>query len=219
MHFEVPKSHSFKAFASEYVMIVVSILTALALENAVHSYHQSHKAHEAARNLDAEIAVNIAEVRSALAHNDNQVKRLKHLREVLLADIKAGADDKTAIAHVMHEAGERFTMSILTPSLQREAWDVAVANQALSYMTQERLQRYAKLYANMRDTESALKGAGGSFMDRPQLSNAMSNLEMNDITSRELYRVLAQLGFLHESNGHNMRLLEKMLVEGPQGGH
>jgi len=39
MHVEVPKSHSFKEFAGEYVMIVVSILTALALENGVHRYH------------------------------------------------------------------------------------------------------------------------------------------------------------------------------------
>ena len=40
----------------------------------------------------------------------------------------------------------------------------------------------------------------------------MSNLEMNDITARELYRVLAQMSFVHESNSKNMRTLEKLLV-------
>jgi len=199
-------------------MIVLSIVTALALENGVRQFNQAREAREAARNLDAEIAVNIAEMRSVIAHNDGEIKRLQRLREVLLADIRAGVGDQQAIEHVMNEAGKRFTVSIRTPSLQREAWDVAVANRALSFMPQDQLQRYAKQYANMRDIQSVLLGAGGSFIDRPQLSNVMSNLEMNDITARELYRVLAQMSFVHESNGKNMRSLEKLLVEEQQRG-
>lgn len=213
-----PKARSFKRFAGEYVMIVLSIVTALALENGVRQFNQAREAREAARNLDAEIAVNIAEMRSVIAHNDGEIKRLQRLREVLLADIRAGVGDQQAIEHVMNEAGKRFTVSIRTPSLQREAWDVAVANRALSFMPQDQLQRYAKQYANMRDIQSVLLGAGGSFIDRPQLSNVMSNLEMNDITARELYRVLAQMSFVHESNGKNMRSLEKLLVEEQQRG-
>jgi len=216
MHFEVPKSHSFKAFAGEYVMIVVSILTALALENAVHSYHQSHKAHEAARNLDAEIAVNIAEVHTAIEKNDAEVKRVKRLGEVLLADIKAGVGDKEALKHAMSGNGSSFGINFTIPSLQREAWDVAVANQALSYMPQEQLLRYAKQYANMRDVQTMMMNPGNSFADLPALSNTMSNLQMNEITARELYRTIAQLSFVYESNGANMRDLEKMLVEEQQ---
>ena len=41
MHFEVPKAKKFKEFGGEYVMIVISILTALALEAAVEQIRRS----------------------------------------------------------------------------------------------------------------------------------------------------------------------------------
>jgi len=213
MHVEVPKSHSFKEFAGEYVMIVVSILTALALENGVHRYHQSHKAHEAARNLDAELVVNLGEVRSAIKDNDAELGRLAKLNEVLLADIKAGVADKDALKHAFNETGNTFAFNISIPSMQREAWDVAVANQALSYMPQDQLQRYAKQYANMRDVQAMLNVTGNSYIDLPALANTLSNMKTGDVTSRELYRTINQLIFVYQQNANNMRSLEKMLVE------
>jgi hypothetical protein len=48
MHFEVPKAKKFKEFGGEYVMIVISILTALALEQGLEALHHRHLAHEAA---------------------------------------------------------------------------------------------------------------------------------------------------------------------------
>ncbi|WP_288381524.1 hypothetical protein [uncultured Massilia sp.] len=213
MHVEVPKSHSFKEFAGEYIMIVVSILTALALENGVHRYHQSHKAHEAARNLDAKIAVNIAEVHQEVLDNEAEMKRLKHLREVLLKDIQAGLGDKDTLNHVMRESKNRFDISFSAPTLQREAWDVAVANQALSYMPQDQLQRYAKVYARMRDMQATFQGMTNSFADLPAVADTMSNLEPKEISPQALYRTFTQMTFVHESNLNNMRALEKVLRE------
>ncbi|MCD2518080.1 hypothetical protein LQ564_17360 [Massilia sp. G4R7] len=213
MHVEVPKSHSFKEFAGEYIMIVVSILTALALENGVHRYHQSHKAHEAARNLDAKIAVNIAEVHQEVLDNEAEMKRLKHLREVLLKDIQAGLGDKDTLNHVMRESTNRFDISFSAPTLQREAWDVAVANQALSYMPQDQLQRYAKVYARMRDMQATFQGMTNSFADLPAVADTMSNLELKEISPQALYRTFTQMTFVHESNLNNMRALEKVLRE------
>jgi hypothetical protein len=208
-----PKLRNLKLFAGEYVMIVLSIVTALALENGVRQFHQAREAREAARNLDAEIAANISEVRAVVAHNEAEIKRIGKLREILLAEIRAGATDKQAVKRAMEASNARFNVSIRTPSLQREAWDVAVANQALSFMPQDQLMRYAKQYANMRDTQSMLLGSGSSFIDWPQLSDTMSNMEMNDITARGLYRVLTQMNFVHESNTNNMRALVKLLAE------
>lgn len=210
----LPKVRRWKIFAGEYVMIVLSIMTALALENGVRQWHQAREAQEAARNLDAEIAVNLAEMRTVIAHNDAEIQRIRRLRKILLKDIKAGVGDKEAIKNLMTASNMSFNLNIHAPSLQREAWDVAVANQALSFMPQEQLLRYAKQYASMRDIQTMLVGSGNSFMDMPQLSNTMSNLQMNDITARELYRSLTQMSFVHESNGGNMRALEKLLVEG-----
>jgi hypothetical protein len=211
-----PKPRSLKNFAGEYVMIVLSIVTALALENGVRQFHQAREAREAARNLDAEIAANLTEVRSVIGHSESEIKRITRLREVLLADIKAGASDREAIMHAVEVSKGHFNVNIRTPSLQREAWDVAVANQALSFMPQDQLMGYARQYAHMRDTQAVLLGAGGSFIDWPQLSDTMSNMEMNDITARGLYRVLTQMSFVHESNANNMRSLVKLLATAQQ---
>lgn len=165
----VPKIKSLKRFSGEYVMIVVSIVTALAFENGVRYLHQTREAREAARNLDAEIAVNLAELRSTMLDNEAEIERLGHLRNVLLTDIRAGASDKDTLNHVMTESKKRFNVTFTTPTLQREAWDVAVANQALS------------------------------------------NLELKEISPQDLYRAFTQMSFVHESNLGNMRTLEKLL--------
>ena len=207
------KAKSLKTFAGEYVMIVVSIVTALAFENGVRYLHQTREAQEAARKLDAEIAVNIAEVHEVVLENEAEIKRLKHLRDVLLTDIRAGASDSEALDHTMRESEMRFDISFSTPSLQREAWDVAIANQALSNMPQEQLQRYARVYAAMRDMQTLFQSTTNSFADLPRLSDTMSNLELKDIKPNELYRALTQMTFVHESNLGNLRKLEKQLRE------
>ena len=211
-----PQTKRFKVFAGEYVMIVVSIVTALALENGVRYLHQAREAQEAARNLDAEIALNLAEVHTEVLENEAEIKRLKHLREVLLKDILAGVSDKEALKHVMLEAKMQFNVSFSAPTLQREAWDVAVANQALSFMPQDQLQRYAKVYSRMRDMQTGFQSMTNSFADLPQLSDTMSNLELKEISPQALYRTFTQMSFVHESNLNNMRSLEKMLREEQQ---
>lgn len=211
-----PEKKSLRRFAGEYVMIVVSIVTALAFENGVRYLHQTREAQEAARNLDAEIAVNIAEVHEVVLENEAEIKRLRHLRDVLLTDIRAGVTDREALNHTMQESKMRFDISFSTPSLQREAWDVAVANQALSNMPQDQLQRYARVYAAMRDMQTLFQATTNSFADLPRLSDTMSNLELKDITPNELYRALTQMSFVHESNLNNLRRLEKQLREEQQ---
>jgi hypothetical protein len=210
------KARPFKAFTGEYVMIVVSIVTALALENGVRYVHQAREAQEAARNLDAEIVANIAELRSAIAHNSAQVDKTKKLKAILLADIKAGVSDSDAIRHVARESGEDFGVSIETPSLQREAWDVAVANQALSNMPAEQLQHYARQYAGMRDVQALLAGKTTEFLDMSQLSNTFSSIELGDLKSRDMYRIFTQMGSLYHINTSVLRDLEKLLVEEQQ---
>ena len=209
----VPNARSLKAFAGEYVMIVLSILTALALENGIRSYHQSREAQAAARNLDAEIVANIAETRSVIAQNSQQVEKISRLKKIVLADIQAGVSDKETVKHMMLESGRRFDLSLVTPSLQREAWDVAMANQALSFLPPERLQPYARQYANMRDTQTMLAGSANTFLDLSQLSDMFSNMQLDELTARDLYRILTQMGSVYESNGSALQSLEELLVK------
>ena len=70
MHVELPKAKKFKEFGGEYVMIVISIITALGLEHAVQSYHHRHLAHEASVRIEAELRSNLAELDDAITHNE-----------------------------------------------------------------------------------------------------------------------------------------------------
>ncbi len=213
MHFEIPKAKSFKAFAGEYVMIVVSILTALALEHAAQRYHRWHVVEEAVHSLNTEIAANMVETHKVIEHNTAQVDKLARLKAVVGADIKAGASDHDTLRHMMKEAGNEFGLNIRSPSLQREAWDVAIANQALSYMDAARLQRYARLYAVTRDMQSALAGASNAFVSLPQYMDTVSDIEIDKVTARDLYRMLGQLGAAHRSSIGNLKSLESELRE------
>ncbi|MCC2954089.1 hypothetical protein LK542_00495 [Massilia sp. IC2-477] len=194
-------------------MIVVSIITALALENGVHRYHQNHRAHEAIRNIDAELAANLAEVRSVIKQNQQQIDKTAKMKEILLANIKAGKADKEAVQLAVEGGGGRFGVNMFSPSIQREAWDVAVANQALTYVETERLKHYAMQYANMRDTQQVLANRGTSFMDYTQVANTFSSFELGEIDARSVYRVLTQVNSTHEATNSMLKGLEKLLVE------
>lgn len=213
MHFEIPKAKSFRAFAGEYVMIVVSILTALALEHAAQRYHRWHVVEEAVHSLNTEIAANIVETHKVIEHNTAQVDKLARLKAVVGADIKAGVSDHDTLKHMMKEAGNEFGLNIRSPSLQREAWDVAIANQALSYMDAARLQRYARVYAITRDMQSALAGVSNAFVNLPQYMDTVSDMQIDKASARDLYRMLGQLSAAHRSSIGNLKSLESELKE------
>ena len=69
MHFEVPKAKSFKEFGGEYLMIVVSIVTALALEHGVQTWHHHRIAAEAAAKIDQELREDAGNVAEVAKHN------------------------------------------------------------------------------------------------------------------------------------------------------
>ncbi|MDB5933211.1 MAG: hypothetical protein JWQ01_555 [Massilia sp.] len=192
-------------------MIVVSILTALALEHAAQRYHRWHVAEEAVHSLNAEISANIVETHKVIEHNTAQVDKLARLKTVVSADIKAGTSDHDALKHMMAEAGNEFGLSIRSPSLQREAWDVAVANQALNYMDAEKLQRYAKLYAVMRDMQVALTGTSNALINLSQSMDTLSDMEIDKATARDMYRLLGQMSAAYRFSIGNLKSLEQDL--------
>jgi hypothetical protein len=127
MHVELPKAKKFKEFSGEYVMIVISIVTALGLEHAVQSYHHRHQAHEAAARIEAELRVNLAELDNSIAHNEKEEKTSEALRRGFVEELRSGASDKTAIEHLLEKHRNEISLSVRVPTLRREAWDVAVA--------------------------------------------------------------------------------------------
>jgi hypothetical protein len=214
MHFEVPKSKHLKEFAGEYLMIVISILTALALEHGAQSLHHRTLAHQASEKIDAEIRMNVEELKKVIAHNDKRSKDLEVIREAMLADIKGKTmDDEALMKHIVDKYKGAFSLSLHTPTLRREAWEVAVANQSVSWMSSSDLKRYSAAYALMRDIQS-LSGTGAAvFIDRPHLLDVMSNVQMGVSNPREVYRMINQEIASYQSSNGNLRELETELAK------
>lgn len=211
MHFEVPKAKTFKEFGGEYVMIVVSIITALALEHAAQTWHRSHVAHQASERIEAELQANISELDAVIAHNDAQAEQLNKQGKFLLAGIKAKVDDATLMTQWLEEQKGSLGLSIKGPTFKREAWDVAVANQAVSWMNAPEQVRYSGAYASMRDVQALSNGSGIRFLDGAALRNVTSDLQMGEATPRAIYRAINQMRAATESMNGNLQILRRDL--------
>jgi hypothetical protein len=214
MHFEVPKAKTLKEFGGEYLMIVISILTALALEQGAQALHHHEVAHEASVKIDAEIRANIEEVASVRAHNAGERDKLGAIKTALLADIRGGMADELLKKRVLSEYKDAFNLSIQTPTLRREAWEVAVANQAVSWMAPGDMKRYSLIYASMRDIQSLAASGGNYFVDGPRMRDTASNAQMGLVDPREVYRMLNQIISSYGSINGNLAILQEQLEKG-----
>ncbi|MGZ5201316.1 MAG: hypothetical protein ACXWC4_16230 [Telluria sp.] len=214
MHVEMPKAKKFKEFGGEYVMIVISIITALGLEHAVQTYHHRQLAHEATERIEAELRDNAKGIASSLSHNEALQKRVAKLRSAFLEDLKRGTPEQVAIEHMLAQDKVALDLAVHSPTLRHEAWDVAVANQAASWIEPARLERYAALYAHMRDVDAISNGAANRFFDGPQMVNIFSDLEFGKGQARDLLRLLKQMETAYGSADGNLINLRDDLAEG-----
>jgi len=210
MHFEVPKSKTLKEFGGEYVMIVISILTALALEHAVQAIHHKQLAHEASEKIEAELRLNAKDVRDVLAHNETDLKEIKRVRAELLQGIQDKVADDVLMAHFKSDWKGGLVLSITVPTLRHEAWDAAVANQAVTWIPDEQLQRYVTAYADIRDVQMLSTG-GTQFIDGPRMMDTMSDLEIGRATPQQMLGALAQVRSAYSSLDGNLRGLLDVL--------
>ncbi|WP_198115825.1 hypothetical protein [Massilia rhizosphaerae] len=211
MHFEVPKSKSLKEFGSEYVMIVISILTALALEHTAQAIHHKQLAHEAGEKIEAELRLNAKEVKEVLAHNERDLQQITRVRAELLQGIRDKVADDALMARFKTDWKAGLVLSISLPTLRHEAWDAAVANQAVTWMEDERLQRFATAYATIRDVQALSTNGGVSFLDGPRMMDAESDLETGMATPHEMLKALTQVRSAYGSIDGNMQGLLKDL--------
>lgn len=214
MHVEVPKAKKWKEFGSEYLMIVVSIVTALGLEHAVTSYHHRHLAHDATERIEVELRANAKDIDEVLDHNRDMQKRVERLRVAFLDDLRSGTPEQVAINRMLAQDKNALELAVQTPTLQHEAWDVAVANQAASYIEPARLERYAAVYAHMRDVSAIENGAGNKFFNGPQMINVFADVQLGKAQARDLLGLLGQMVSAYGSADGNLMNLQKDLAKG-----
>lgn len=179
MHLEIPKQklHSLKEFASHYLMIVLSILTALGLEQWIEHVHHEQAAETASRQIEAELANDLSEIKQSEQRNQENLTPLLELDKLITADVKAGTDSKTINEHIQAHK-QQFVITISWPIFASQAWDVAVANQSVSWIPAERLNRYSGAYANQRHVSTWLSQDSTVLLSAPHMLDVRTQLEL-----------------------------------------
>lgn len=206
MHIEVPKLHlrSLKDFAGHYLMIVLSILTALGLEAWIERVHHQHAAAAATSNIEAEIRENVARVKESRDHDFSRMHALEKLRDVLVSDLKSHASAEVISQHIHEAAPEGLYLDWRWPSLRREAWDVAVANQSASWIDADRLRRYSGIYAAQNNGTAIIMQDASSVFSGQRMVDIMMDMQMDDYQPRELLHVVNQMVGVTSEAAHGL---------------
>lgn len=195
MHLEIPKQklHSLKEFASHYLMIVLSILTALGLEQWIEHVHHERAAETASLQIEAELANDLAETKEARQRNEDDLKPLLELDKLITADVLAGTDSKTVNAHIQAHK-KQFDINIHWPIFASQAWDVAVANQSASWIPVDRLNNYSGAYADQRHASEWLSHDSTLLLSAPRMVDMRTQVELGrDVDPIDFITVLRQM--------------------------
>ena len=209
MHFEVPSlPHSVKEFAAHYVMIVVSILTALGLEAAIEHLHHAHAAEAAQHAIETELRANLAGLRSSNADNLKRLPPLDDLTNELIKDFEEHVPTAQIKAQMAQRMKTGIDLGVFTPTLRHEAWDVAVANQSASYIEPETLRRLSAAYAAQREINDNTLYI---FFNAPAYIDALTDARIGASDPHEFLHAVRQASLTLHGTQQKLALLEKRL--------
>jgi hypothetical protein len=215
MHIELPKLriHSPKDFLKHYLMIVLSILTALGLEAWIEHAHHAHAAEAASRQMVAELRHNLAETRESLKKNVATLQKIDQLESTLVADLKKGVAPAIINQHIRAQE-HNFKLNLNWPGLPSSAWDVAVANQSVSWIEPALLKKFSAAYAMQRQTDAWVQHDSVLMLDVPRVIDFKTDLDMGrDVDPQAFLYTVQQMKVTITSMRNNLQELEKHLVE------
>jgi hypothetical protein len=220
MLFEFPKVRidSLKDFAKHYLMIVLSILTALGLEAWIEHAHHQRAAATASAQIEMEIRANLTEAHTDLQQDVAQLKRLDTIRDAVTRDLKAHVPDDVIRQHILAQTRDHFDLGLTFPTLRHEAWDVVVANQSASWIDHDRMERYSAAYASQRDVITSMSENTALLMNSTGLVDTIADLQTDEAQPREFLHVISQMTAMLGQTVNSLRLLEKQLGAALPGG-
>lgn len=195
MHFEVPKvkMHSLREFAQHYLMIVLSILTALGLEQWIERVHHRHAAEYASTQIDSELDTMLRDIQSAVQTDENKLAPLIALDKAINDDVQKGLSDAEINKHI-RDLSPGFRLSINWPAFNTQAWDVAVANQSATWIDVDRLHRYTAAYAAVRDAANWTTHNATVALDAPRMVDMQTRIRLGkDIDPVQFLSVSQQM--------------------------
>ncbi len=209
---------SVREFLSHYAMIVLSILTALALEQVALGLEHRHEGARAKEEIEQEIASSHREALDALRATEQNAKAWRALLQRTLAGIRDGSSTNDSRVAALRESGPLFRDSL--PSLKTTAWDAALSDHSVNYLGHEDLTRYSETYAIQRTFTQAmwdtLRESG--VRDSTQISLAVlldkadtyqtaatldSRMQTISILQSQLSQLEAALREAHTGSGEN----------------
>ncbi|MHB1057467.1 MAG: hypothetical protein ACYC0F_06260 [Rhodanobacter sp.] len=219
MHFEIPKlpMHSFKDFARHYLMIVLSILTALGLEAWIEHGHHTHAAALASHQIEAELQANLDGVHHSYQRNQQRLVTLRQLDDAIAKDVRDGKPDAAINRHIQSLKNE-FSLSLDWPIFANQAWDVAVANQSASWMDGAALSGYAAAYSRQRDAANWMTQDSTLFLDAPRMASLRTRIDLGrEVDPVEFLSVLRQMIITSSETQSHLQQVESQLEQVAHG--
>lgn len=212
MHIEPPKvaMHSVKEFFTHYLMIVLSVLTALGLEALLEHMHHVHAAEAAQEAIEAELADNVAQVKSSINENRVRLAPLQALDTRLVGEMQSGKpkDEIAAEINALMRA-DGVDLGLFVPTLRHDAWDVAVANQSATWVDRDSLTRYARAYTQQRILDA---GASSTLLDGPRFVDAMTDARAQGADPVVFLRAISEAVGAMQATQNRLQLLETTLL-------
>ncbi|HXU99668.1 MAG TPA: hypothetical protein VG166_04145 [Caulobacteraceae bacterium] len=145
MHIHKPRSfHGLAEFVKEYGIIVLGVLTALALEQLVETFHWRHEVAETRKRLSVELATVMAQARQRAANSVCVERRLDEL---------AGVVDEAARSGRLPPLGEPKTpMMFIWGS---GVWQSAAGGQTAAHLGPGELMGYSDAYKFLARVDEA----------------------------------------------------------------
>jgi len=215
MLFEFPKVRidSLKDFAKHYLMIVLSILTALGLEAWIEHAHHTHAAALASRQITAELRANLDGVQSSYRSNQQRLVLLQQLDDTIAKDVRDGKTDAAINQHIQ-ALKNQFKLSLDWPIFANQAWDVAVANQSATWMDRAALSEYSAAYSKQRDAASWMAQDSALFLNAPLLATLSTRIDLGrEIDPIEFLSVLRQMIITSGETQSHLQQVESQLKQ------
>jgi len=209
---------SVREFLSHYAMIVLSILTALALEQLALGLEHRHEGARAKEEIEQEIASNHQQALESLRATEQNAKAWRALLQRTLAGIRDGSSTNDSRIAALRESGPLFRDAL--PSLKTTAWDAALSDHSVNYLGHEDLTRYSETYAIQRTFSQAMWDTlrESAVRDSSQISLAVlldkadayqtaatldSRMQTISILQSQLSQLEAALREAHTGSGEN----------------
>lgn len=150
MHVEPPEGplRTLKEFLSHYAMIVLSIVTALALEQVAVGMEHSREGARARAEIEQEIGENRAQVEESMKATFANLDAWRALMDSAAADLASGKGTPERRLALVHDAMHKYGDAL--PALKSSAWEAAVAAHTVDYLGHEDLARFSDIYTHQR---------------------------------------------------------------------